>query len=203
MQVVDAFNQYKKAIGDRTDLYRTVCHAFQVKSALYPGSHIDIMPSFVIPQVTYIDSFKGTLQFFKDIEAVNALIHTQKTYEEACQIRFFAGDYKETYDIEQVDLLISQFAGFVGQETKAYLKDGGILLSNDSHGDATLAFMDEDYDFIGVVNARNQIETDHLDTYFQFARKRPIDLEKVKLTMKGPKYKEQANHYLFKKRSKK
>ncbi len=41
--------------------------------------------------------------------------------------------------IEPVDLIISQYAGFVGQETKRYLKEGGILLCNDSHGDATLA----------------------------------------------------------------
>jgi hypothetical protein len=35
-------------------------------------------------------------------------------------------------DVEPVDLIISQYAGFVGQATKKYLNTGGILLCNDN-----------------------------------------------------------------------
>lgn len=58
-----------------------------------------------------------------------------------------------------MDLIISQYAGFVGQATKVYLKKGGILLCNDSHGDATLAYCDSDYEFVGVINLNNMIDT--------------------------------------------
>jgi len=60
-------------------------------------------------------------------------------------------------EIDPVDLIISQYAGFVGQATKKYLKTGGILLCNDSHGDATLARFDHDFEFIGVMGMDNKI----------------------------------------------
>ena len=47
------------------------------------------------------------------------------------------------------DLLISQYAGFVSQHCKKYLKIGGILLVNNSHGDASMAKLDDDYKFVG------------------------------------------------------
>lgn len=190
---------YQASIGDRTNLYKNVVDAFQIKSALYPGSHIDIMPSFVISDVTYIDSFKGTIAFFKEMNSIYGFIEKNKVFDGDFKLNFIGGDYRERFEIEKVDLLISQFAGFIGQETKRYLKKGGILLCNDSHGDATLAYCDEDYEFVGVVNPSNEIETQNLNSYFQFARKRPIDIQKVKETMKGPKYKESAENYLFKK----
>ena len=197
--IINEFYEYKKAIGDRTMLYRSVVQKFNVKTALYPGSHIDIMPSFVIPNVTYIDNFKGTIKFFEDMDIIISFIEKNRAYESAPKITFFSGDYRNAYDIEPVDLLISQFAGFVGQEAAQYLKKQGILLCNDSHGDATLAYCDEDYEFIGIVNSSNVIETENLDRYFQFARKRPIDIVKVRETMKGPNYKEKEANYLFRK----
>lgn len=36
-----------------------------------------------------------------------------------------------------VDLIILQFAGIVGKDTKRYLKEGGILLCNNSHGNSS------------------------------------------------------------------
>lgn len=191
---------YQASIGDRTNLYKNVVDAFQIKSALYPGSHIDIMPSFVIPVVTYIDNFKGTIQFFKEMDAIYNFIEENKEYKEDFILKFIGEDYSGNFEIEKVDLLISQYAGFVGQQTKSYLKAGGILLCNDSHGDATLANCDDDYEFIGIVNSKNDTETQNLTSYFQFARKRPIDAQKVRETMKGPNYKEKAENYLFRKK---
>lgn len=199
MDPIKDFLEYREAIGDRVELYRTVARRFNVDTALYPGSHIDIMPSFVIPEVTYIDSYKGTINFFRDIEPIKKYVESQKSYEKETNITFFEGDYKLHYPIESVDLIISQYAGFVGQETKKYLKKGGILLCNDSHGDATLAFCDRDYEFIGVVNSKNIVVMENLEIYFQFIRRRPIDSEKVRTTMKGLKYKINAENYLFRK----
>lgn len=79
------------------------------------------------------------------------------------------------------------------------MKKGGILLCNDSHGDATLAYRDSDYEFIGVINLNNMIDTENLEKYFKFSRSRDIDFEKVRKTMKGPNYKTKAENYIFRK----
>ena len=102
-------------------------------------------------------------------------------------------------EIDPVDLIISQYAGFVGQATKKYLKTGGILLCNDSHGDATLARFDHDFEFIGVMGMDNKIINAEVDEYFTLPKNKKIDLAKVKEKMKGPRYKQSAENYLFRK----
>ena len=52
---IKQYIEYSKKIGNRKALYKVVASTFDVKRALYPGSHIDISPSFVIPDVVYID----------------------------------------------------------------------------------------------------------------------------------------------------
>jgi len=187
--------------GRRQDLYRQVAKQFNIRSALYPGSHIDIGPSLVIPNVIYVDNFKGTIAFFKNIELIKDYIKSKKEYSDESKIKFIACDYNDKLDTKKVDMIISQYAGFVGQATKTYLKVEGILLCNDSHGDATLAYCDDDFEFVGVVDLDNKIITTDLDRYFKFARKRAIDVDKVYDTMKGPKYKQQAENYIFRLKS--
>lgn len=83
-------------------------------------------------------------------------------------------------DVEPVDLIISQYAGFVGQATKKYLNTGGILLYNDSHGDATLSRFDNDFEFIGVIGKNNRIIDTKLDDYFVLPRSKNIDFQSCK-----------------------
>lgn len=199
MDTIQQFIDYRQSIGDRKSLYQCVADSFGIHRALYPGSHIDIMPSFVIPTVIYMDSYKGTIKFFKELALIHQYVESHKTYKSDSEIFFIEGDYNLLYDIKPVDMIISQFAGFVGQATKVYLKEGGILLCNDSHGDATLAYCDSDYEFIGIVNPKNKIETENLEQYFKFVRNREIDVDKVKQTMKGPNYKIKADNYIFRK----
>ncbi|MDA5560649.1 hypothetical protein PJK55_07910 [Exiguobacterium sp. MMG028] len=146
-QVSDMYEAYAQKIGDRKQVYETIASTFDGKRALYPGSH-----------VIYVDSFKGTIRFFKNLEIVQELVNERKEYDEPCTIGFFGQDYTQPLDIEPVDLIISQYAGFVGQATKDYLKLGGILLCNDSHGDATLARFDETFELIAVMSSTNKID---------------------------------------------
>lgn len=196
--VIDEFLAYQKKIGDRKDLYQAVAQMFGVKRALYPGSHIDIAPSLVIPHVTYIDNFKGTIKFFRHKEEIREYLEKKKIYEEPLSFDFYGEDYYQDFALEPFDLIISQYAGFVGQATKRYLKKGGILLSNDSHGDATLAYYDKEYEFVGIINSKNELVTDGLDEYFKVVKK-AINLDEVRKSMKLPKYKKRAEHYVFKK----
>lgn len=196
---IEEYFEYRDKIGSRCELYRVVAKRYDVASALYPGSHIDIAPSFVIPKVAYVDNFKGTIDFFKNMESIEKYILKNKEYEEACEIVFIGQDYTETLNVKPVDLIISQYAGFVGQATKKYLKMKGILLCNDSHGDATLANHDDDFEFIGVIGKNNRIIDIKLDDYFVIPGSKSVDLVKVKEKMKGPKYKLAAENYLFRK----
>ncbi|WP_143103183.1 hypothetical protein [Halolactibacillus miurensis] len=176
-----------------------VAKKYSITSALYPGSHIDIAPSLVIPQVRYVDNFRGAIKFFTNIDKIKKHIDENSEYEEACDIAFIGQDYTGELNIAPVDLIISQFAGFVGQATKKYLKTGGILLCNDSHGDATLAKFDQDFAFIGVVGTHHRIINTKLNDYFVLPRNKEVDLTKVKEKMKGPTYALTAENYIFRK----
>jgi hypothetical protein len=197
--VIKAYQDYVSKIGNRRGLYKKVIETYDIESVLYPGSHIDIEPSYIIPKVIYVDNFKGTISFFKHIDVIKNYIENNKHYKEPCSLVFKDKDYREPLDIEPVDLIISQYAGFVGQATKEYLRTGGILLCNDSHGDATLARFDNDYKLIAVVESGNKITDSGLDKYFTLSKERTVNLDKVRTEMKGPKYNYKAENYLFRK----
>lgn len=195
--IIETYQEYSNKIGNRKAIYKAIVQAFDIQSAIYPGSHIDITPSFVIPKVTYVDNFKGAIRFFEQMDTIVDYIEQNKEYSDPCTISFLGKDYNQPLDIEEVDLIISQYAGFVGQATKKYLKVGGILLCNDSHGDATLAKFDTDFEFIGVVDRKNKIRKNNLDQYFILPKDKYIDLNIVKEKMRGVKYVVRAENYVF------
>ena len=196
---ISEYQQYVNKTGRKLNLYRLIANEFNIQVALYPGSHIDIDPSLVIPKVTYIDNFKGEIKFFKNIDGINSFLENNKEYPTSCELPFFGEDYSKTLDIDKVDLIISQYAGFVGQATKKYLKPCGILLCNDSHGDATLSRFDDNYKLIGIVESNNKIKTNSLEEYFKLPKEKKINLDIVKTKMKGFKYIKRAENYIFRK----
>lgn len=196
--IIDELLKYINKFN-RRPLYRQVINTFNIESILYPGSHIDIEPSFLCPKVTYVDNFKGAIKFFKHLEIIKAYVEKHKEFSGAFDISFIGEDYHNALDTESVDLIISQYGGFVGQATKKYLKTNGYLLCNDSHGDATLAMQDKDYKLIAVMTENYQIKRRGLDQYFKLKGNKAIDLNQVKSKMKGPKYTVNAENYIFKK----
>jgi hypothetical protein len=193
------YEEYVAKTGSRLRLYRMIAETYNIKSAIYPGSHIDIDPSLVIENVTYVDNFKGAIKFFKKREIVDEFLQANKEYPQECYFNFIPDDYNNNLDVDDVDLIISQYAGFVGQATKKYLKVGGILLCNDSHGDATLARFDDDFKLIGTVDSSNKISSTDLEKYFILPKSKEIDLNIVKSKMKGLKYTLNPTNYIFKK----
>lgn len=197
--ILKEYREYQDKIGNRVELYRAVSKRFEISSALYPGSHIDISPSLVIPKVVYVDSFRGTIRFFQNMELIKTYIDEHKEYEQRCDISFLGQNYSQVLAIEPVDLIISQYAGFVGQTTKGYLKAGGFLLCNDSHGDATLCRFDDDYELIGGIDKNNKINDSNLEDCFVMPKGKAVDLMRVKEKMKGPTYSFAFENYLFRK----
>ncbi len=100
----------------------------------------------------------------------------------------------------QFDLLISQYAGFISDTCKEYLKIGGFLLVNNSHGDAGLASIDEDYQLISTVHkAKGKYRISHtsLEKYFIPKRKIVVTKELLYKTGKGVGYTKTAPLYIF------
>src|SRR5215218_6233635 len=155
---------------ERLNLFRQLEAKYGGKRALYPGSFVHVTPSFVYPDVVYVDKDKEAKLFF-DNPANYDFVNKRKHYPEPATIKFHAADFQMDIDEpdESFDLLISQYTGFVSLHCKRYLKVGGILLVNDSHGDATMASLDEDLQFIEYGNqteGKFTLSDMYLDTYF-------------------------------------
>ncbi len=202
---VEVFQAYKKYYIDRDyeqiDLFRLLKNTYEIKRAIYPGSYIHISPSFIFQDVVYIDSDKKAIKFFQSNKLIE-LVRERKEYSKDPKISFYGVDYKdrkEEFHV-QFDLLISQYAGFISNTCKDYLRIGGYLLVNNSHGDAGLASIDEDYKLISTVHkTRGQYRLSHTSLEKYFIPKRNIKVTKELLfeTGKGVGYTKTAPLYIF------
>lgn len=194
---------YQKRRFERFDLFKTIADEFNVWRALYAGSFVHITPSFVFPEVVYVDDDKQAQQFFGKPEVLR-FIAERKIYPHDSKVTFHFADYRNGFDepLETFDLLISQYAGFVGQHCKPYLKSGGFLLANNSHGDAGMAAIDDDYRLKAVFSVRrgkHRISETNLDEYFVPKSQTQITRDHLEKLQKGIGYKKTAGGYLFQK----
>ena len=194
---------FQKRQFERLGLFQIIADRFNIQRALYAGSFLHVTPSFVFPDVVYVDNDKQAKQFFGRPEVLK-FIAGRKVYPQEAKISFHFADYRNGFDepFEAFDLLISQYAGFVGQHCKPYLKTGGFLLANDSHGDAGLAAIDDDYQLKAVFSVRDgkhRISETNLDEYFIPKSQIQITKEYLEGLQKGIGYKKTAGVYLFQK----
>ena len=189
--------------SERPGLFRAIKERYSCTSAVYPGSFIHVTPSLIFENTVYIDSDRRVQKFFDDPEILK-WVESNKEYEAETVIHGFQQNYSKNVpvEIDEFDLLISQYAGFVSQDCKKYLKKNGILLVNNSHADAGLAFLDQDYELIAVVNNNNgkwTIKQTGLEEYF-IPKKGPHPPKASLLkTMRGIGYKKTASNYIFRK----
>ena len=201
----DVLGLYKEYFIDRDferlDLFKILQEKYEIKNAIYPGSFVHITPSFIYPVTTYIDSDKKAKMFFNHSEFAE-FIKSRKGYKKEPLVTFYPNDYRKPIDEEngEYDLLISQYAGFVSMHCKKYLKLGGFLLANNSHGDAGMASIDEEYEFIAVIKksgGEHRWSDKKLEEYFVPKKKIEITKEYLEKTGKGIGYKKTASSYLF------
>ena len=165
--------------GDRWRLFNAVAAAFAPSAVLYPGSYVDIAPSFVFPSVTYVDVDKRARKFFDDAAGVREIIQLHEGSPAEPDFSFIHADYSYQLDLaeESFDLLVSLYGGFISDECTQYLKLGGTLLVNSSHGDAAMASIDPRYEFSGVVVSRDgkyQIDSSRLNRFL--VPKKPTEI---------------------------
>lgn len=187
---------------EQLDLFRLLATKYAINKVVYPGSYVQISPSFIFPDVVYIDSDSKAKKFFAD-RSCEVYIETRKEYEEETHVAFYGIDYKKTQDElhGQCDLLISQYAGFISDTCKRYLKIGGILLVNNSHGDAGLASIDNDYRLIAAVHKSGgtyRLTKASLEKYFVPKKNIIVTKKLLYETGKGVGYTKTAPLYIFK-----
>ena len=140
----DAVKIYSKYHLERKDerlgLFLRLSEKYTIKKVLYPGSFVHLTPALVFPFTCFVDSDRRAGKFFDSLE-VSEYVSNHKIYKSDAEFIFHLSDYNKGIPEQpnSFDLLISQYAGFVSQACKQYLKIGGIIVANNSHGDASMA----------------------------------------------------------------
>jgi hypothetical protein len=205
MENIEIPKLYKQYFVDKSEerknLFKKLVELYKPRKGLYPGSFVHITPSFYIQEMTYIDSDKRIRRFFED-ENVRNYITRHKAYDEYPVITAFQADYSSDLPIDKhyFDILFSFYAGFISQSCKKYLGNAGLLVCNNSHGDASIAYTDNDYRLMAVIIREGinfSISDKELDHYFIKKDGTSIDTEYVLKNMKGEKFTREAYAYLF------
>jgi hypothetical protein len=187
---------------ERLDLFQLLAEKYNVQRVLYAGSFVHVTPSFVFPDVVYVDNDNGAKKFFGNSNFRKYVVR-RKSYPQDPKIIYHFADYRNGLEEEDksFDLLISQYAGFVGQYCKRYPKKGGLLLANNSHGDAGVAAIDEDYELIAValvLNGKYRISENKLEDYFvPKSEKANVTKEYLIELQRGIGYEKSASAYIF------
>ena len=189
-------------VGDRHRLFTAVASTVDAANVLYPGSFVDLAPSFVWKSVTYVDLDRRARQFFADDDGVSALLAEHDTDPAHRTVRFIEADYRDPLGVDdgEFDLLISLYAGFVSEYCTRYLRPGGTLLVNPSHGDAALASIDGRYRLSGVVMSRAggySVSTRDLDAHLVPKRAVEVTRESLHASGRGVAYTTSPFAYLF------
>lgn len=195
--------QYVTKGFERLEMFKLLAQHYGVGRALYAGSFVHITPSFVYPSVVYVDEDKQARKFFAE-PTLPAFVAQRKMYAQDANVNFYAVDYRQDFPAlnASFDLLISQYAGFVGHYCKRYLKVGGVLVANDSHGDASMAALDGDYVLDSVLTHRSEryrLTQQGLGDYFapKSRSKTEITLAYLFKHQRGPSYMKTADAYVF------
>lgn len=188
--------------GDRWRLFGAVGLAVRAREVLSPGSYVDIAPSFVWPSVTFVDSDRRAARFFEDREGVGEIIAGHAGSPLDPDVRFVHADYTSGLPFveDSFDLLVSLYAGPISRHCTRYLRVGGTLLVNPSHGDVAFASLDNRYELCGVVRSRSEnysVSTDDLDSYLVPRKEGAITVESIERSGRGVAHTKSAFAYLF------
>ncbi len=188
--------------GDRQRLFSAVAGEVDAAKVLYPGSYVDVAASFAFPEVTYVDTDDRANRFFADVDGVAEIIAEAAGWTDGRRFTFLHRDYRDDLGLplDSFDLLISLYAGFISEHCTRYLKVGGKLLVNPSHGDAAMASIDDRYRLSAVVTSedgRYRVSRSGLDGYLIPKREQQITREFLHELGKGIGYTKAPFAYLF------
>jgi SAM-dependent methyltransferase len=183
-------------------MFEALAGMWPIERALYPGSYVDLSPSTALRSVTYVDTDPRALGCFAAHDRVRAELAGRSGPGAAQEVRFLAADYTQPLDVpdSSVDLLISLFAGPMWEHCHRYLRPGGWLLANGSHGEASLAALEPTLRLVAAVHhkdGRYRLVTDRLDGYLVPKRQHTANPDHIRSTGRGIAYTRTAFAYLF------
>ena len=183
-------------------MFARLADGWPVRRALYPGSYVDLSPSTAIESVTYLDTDRRAARFFADPDLVEADLDGRCAPGAGVSVAFLEMDYTQALPVRtgQFDLLISLFAGPVWDNCRSYLRPGGLLLANTSHGDASLAALDPALALVAAVSSREgsyRMTTTNLDDFLVPKKPAAADAEEIRRSGRGIAYTRSAFAYLF------
>lgn len=195
---------YIEKNNEQTNLFKILKEKYKPGRGLYPGSFVHITPSFYFEDMTYVDNDKRIKKFFNNPGLVN-YINRRKTYISEAVIVGIEADYWGDLQLKSnsFDIMFSFYSGFVSQACKKFLKVNGVLIANDSHGDASIAYLDKDYELSGAIISSGvsfAITESDLEIYFKKKNGNPINREKILKEMKGEYFTRDAYAYIFHKK---
>lgn len=186
--------------GDRWRLFQAISAAVPASRVLYPGSYVDIAPSFVYDDVTYADMDKRAAAFFADVDGVKQIISDHNGNVNS-RVAFEHGDYRALeLEAESFDLLISLYAGFISEACGHLLRVGGKLLVNSSHGDAALAALNPRFELDAIVRSAQgcyRVTNRDLESYMVPTKAQTITVDRIKASGRGIAYTKSPFAYLF------
>lgn len=202
MKPAELYAKHYSGEWSRMELFKLIGKAFQPDRVLYPGCYVHVTPSFVFPWVRYVDLDRRAKRFFAQEQEVIDLVSSNRVYDPPPKFRFHHCDYNQPLPEAEgsFQLLVSLYAGVISKPCKHYLAVGGILLANNSHGDAGIAHLDNDFRLVGVVTGNAgapRLSTSGLDGYFIPKQKRDISEQQLLELGRGIGYTRSASGYLF------
>jgi hypothetical protein len=188
--------------GDRRALFEAVRAELGGAYVLYPGAYVDLSPAFVFDDVTFVDVDRRAARFFGDRAGVDQLIAEKRGDGVAPRWRFLHADYtgELPLDDQQFDLLVSLYGGVISDTCTRYLRTGGFLLANPSHGDVAMAALNPGYRLVAAITARQgryAVRREDLDTYLRPKKPQHVDADTVRAQQRGIAYTRTAFAYLF------
>jgi hypothetical protein len=195
---------------ERAGLFEAIRRIYGCDEVLYPGSNIHVTPSLFFPHVVYVDQHPTAKEFFADMQSVLAYVGRNKNYDRSPYLLFLPLDYTGALPLreETFDLLISLFAGNIARTCGKYLRSGGILITNNHHGDASAASLDDELALIAVVHYHGG---DYSIAYSIAEEKASLELpaktrqvknrDYLRRTSDGIEYRENELYFVFRKRS--
>lgn len=125
-------------------------------TVLYPGSSVHVTPSFFFQHVVYVDRSELSRAFFGQPQAVLDVVNARRRYRERPFIRFLAQDFTAALPLPEgsFDVLLALYTGGISTACARYVKQGGILVTNNHHGDARDAAQLPDFELHGVIEGR-------------------------------------------------
>lgn len=200
--MTSSWRSYRESIGDRSPLFAAVASEWGVTDALYPGCYLDLSPSTAIGSVTYVDIDRRAARFFADSDLVRGELAGVSARAAENAVEFVSADYTHPLPLAagRFDLLISLYAGPVWDHCRRYLRPGGLLLANTSHGDASIAALDPDLELVAAVHHRDsryRLDSENLDRYLIPKDVAAADADLIRSTGRGIAYTRTAFAYLF------